>query len=428
MKICIHRGANEIGGSCIEIESQGKRIVLDIGMPLDAIDPDAIPMHPVKGFDSPDESLLGVVISHPHQDHYGLAHRLPVETPFLVGKAAEAILAAAALFSPAGVKLHNVKHLEDRVPIQLGPFTITPFLVDHSAYDSYAILIESEGKRIFYTGDFRGHGRKASLINRLIDDPPKNVNILLMEGTCIGREDKPFQTEDELIPEFVDVFKKTEGMPLVWCSGQNIDRIVTIFKACKQAGRCFIIDMYTAEILRATGNERLPQAEWDSISVFLPRSQKMRIIQTQSFQISNSYKQNRIYDNELANAASKSVMLFRPSMFHELDDLGCVQGSCVVNSVWSGYLKDEKNKLFVSLMQQRGIPLHFVHTSGHASISDLQRMRSAFPDALAVPVHLNDRERFTNLFNNVQLRDDGDWWEAQTNGRFKEACFYSRNQ
>lgn len=176
MKICIHRGAKEIGGSCIEIESQEKRIVLDIGLPLDAIDPDAIPMHPVKGFDSSDESLLRVIISHPHQDHYGLAHRLPEQTPFLVGKAAEAILAAAALFSPAGVRLNNVKHLEDRVPIQLGPFTITPFLVDHSAYDSYAILIESEGKRIFYTGDFRGHGRKASLMDRLINDPPMNVN------------------------------------------------------------------------------------------------------------------------------------------------------------------------------------------------------------------------------------------------------------
>ncbi len=101
MKICIHRGAKEIGGSCIEIESQGKRIVLDIGLRLmQSIQTNSHCIR--KSFDSPDESLLGVVISHPHQDHYGLAHRLPEQTPFLVGKAAEAILAAAALFSPAG--------------------------------------------------------------------------------------------------------------------------------------------------------------------------------------------------------------------------------------------------------------------------------------------------------------------------------------
>src|ERR1039457_6793392 len=98
MKICIHRATKEIGGTCVEIESQGKRLVLDVGLPLDASYPDEVPLHPVKGFDAPDPSLLGVVISHPHQDHYGLAHRLPEETPFLIGEAAEAILAAAALF------------------------------------------------------------------------------------------------------------------------------------------------------------------------------------------------------------------------------------------------------------------------------------------------------------------------------------------
>lgn len=140
MKVCIHRGTMEIGGTCVEVESQGMRLVLDVGLPLDASDPDEIPLHPVRGFAAPDPSLLGVVISHPHQDHYGLAYRLPEQTPFLIGKAAEAILDAAALFSPSGLKLKNVKHLTDRTPIVLGPFTITPFLVDHSAYDNYAGL------------------------------------------------------------------------------------------------------------------------------------------------------------------------------------------------------------------------------------------------------------------------------------------------
>src|ERR1051325_8770657 len=142
MRICIHRGTKEIGGTCVEIESQGERLVLDVGLPLDVSDPEEFPLHPIKGFAAPDASLLGVLISHPHQDHYGLAHRLPKETPFLIGKAAEAILSTAALFSPAGLKLENVIHLADRKPIALGPFTITPFLVDHSAYDSYAVLVE----------------------------------------------------------------------------------------------------------------------------------------------------------------------------------------------------------------------------------------------------------------------------------------------
>ena len=36
MRIRVHRGTQEIGGTCIEVEAQGKRIALDVGLPLDA--------------------------------------------------------------------------------------------------------------------------------------------------------------------------------------------------------------------------------------------------------------------------------------------------------------------------------------------------------------------------------------------------------
>ena len=76
------------------------------------------------------------------------------------------------MFTPSGGTFENVIHLEDRKPIELGPFRITPYLMDHSAYDSYAVLIESDGQRVFYTGDLRGHGRKAALFERLVAHPP----------------------------------------------------------------------------------------------------------------------------------------------------------------------------------------------------------------------------------------------------------------
>ncbi|MEI7836060.1 MAG: hypothetical protein WCK05_06570, partial [Planctomycetota bacterium] len=34
MRVCIHRGAHEIGGSCVEVAAGDDRIVLDLGMPL----------------------------------------------------------------------------------------------------------------------------------------------------------------------------------------------------------------------------------------------------------------------------------------------------------------------------------------------------------------------------------------------------------
>ena len=78
-------------------------------------------------------------------------------------------------------------------------------------------------------------------------------------------------------------------------SGQNIDRIVTIYKACQRANRQIIVDMYAAEILRATGNPRLPQAGWNGIQVFLPASQKWRIQNEKAFDIATPYDRYRIY-------------------------------------------------------------------------------------------------------------------------------------
>ena len=172
--------------------------------------------------------------------------------------------------------------------------------------------------------------------------------MLLMEGTTIGRldTDTGFPTEDELEDRFVELFKQTPGMPLVWCSGQNIDRIVTVFKAYKKAGRQFIIDIYTAHILRATGNERLPQAGWDGIKVFLPKSQKWQIRQKQEFELAASYKASRIYPEQLAAEASRSVMLFRPSMMRDVEEAACLSGSRLICSVWGGYLKDERQSPF----------------------------------------------------------------------------------
>ncbi len=411
MRFCIHRGTKEIGGTCVEIESQDKRIVLDIGLPLDVVDPDDMPLHPVPGFDRPDPSLLGVIISHPHQDHYGLAYRLPPETTFLIGSAAQSILEAADLFTPAGLRLQNVIHLAHRQPIELGLFTITPYLVDHSAYDAYAVMVEADGKRLFYSGDFRAHGRKAELVERLIAGPPKDVDVLLMEGTTLGRPetDRGFPTEDGLVPKFVELFKRTDGLTLVWASGQNIDRLVTLYKACRQAKRQLILDVYTTHILRATGNEHIPQASWPDIRVFLPSCQRYRIIRDQAFELVNPLKPYRIYPEGIAAEADRSVMLFRPSMIRDLDAIENLKIGRLIVSVWGGYLKDEKNQPLLDWLQRWSIPMDQCHTSGHAATDSLRSLRGAFPTATVFPIHGEHPDCFRDWTRKVCIVDDGDW-------------------
>ena len=49
MRVRIHRGTREIGGNCIEVESDNKRLVLDVGRPLDADPAAEVPLPEVPG-------------------------------------------------------------------------------------------------------------------------------------------------------------------------------------------------------------------------------------------------------------------------------------------------------------------------------------------------------------------------------------------
>jgi ribonuclease J len=412
MKVCIHRGTQEVGGTCIEIESRGKRIVLDVGLPLDA--ENSIKSLPkVKGFREPDESLLAVVISHPHQDHYGLAQYLHPDIQVIMGAAAERILKAAALFTPTGATFKHVLHLKVGSPLSIGPFTITPYLNDHSAYDASSLLIAADGQRLFYSGDFRGHGRKAGCFQQFLKHPPTDVDVLLMEGTTIGRSGSAdrFQTEQELEQDFVEQIRKTKGMVLVWASGQNIDRLVTLFKACRKSGRQLVVDMYTAEILRMTQNPRLPQGTWEGMRVFLPDSQKKQIQGSGRHELPKPYKRFRIYPEKLATEASRSVMLFRPSMRHDLERAECLENARLIYSLWPGYLKQKREQPFLEWLKKRDIPLAHCHTSGHASPQDLQRYAKAIAPKILVPIHSFATKRFKDFFDNVEMKEDGQWWE-----------------
>jgi ribonuclease J len=411
MRVCIHRGTHEIGGTCIEVESQGRRIVLDVGLPLEA-EPADVPLPSVAGFAQADPSLLGVVISHPHLDHYGLAHKLPPGTPILIGSAAERILKAASVFVPGDVHFDNVVHLQDRTPVRLGPFTITPFLMDHSAYDAYAVLVEAGGRRLFYSGDLRAHGRKGKLFERLVARPPENVDVLLMEGSTIGRtgEDNEYPTEAELEKRFEQLLAEAKGLSLVWCSGQNIDRLVTIYRAARHAKKQLIVDMYTASVLRAIGNPKLPQPGFAGFRVFLPWTQKQTIIRKEMFDLAASFKAARIYPENLAGVAAKSVMLFRPSMAKDLEKAECLAGARMIYSLWGGYLKEDRQQGFLTWLQRHCIPMAHCHTSGHAPVKDLKRLAKALAPRELVPIHSFHPQEFGVLFDQVHVKEDGAWW------------------
>ncbi len=405
MEICIHRGTHEIGGSCVELAHDGYRIAIDLGLPLDAENNDPKWLPNIAGITSPAEDFLGIIISHPHQDHYGLLAHVPENMPVAMGMAARRILDTASRFMP-GPKPHlgNLE-LKDRQALTLGPFAITPFKMDHSAYDAYALLIEAGGRRLFYSGDFRAHGRKAAQFERLIAAPPAAIDCLLLEGTSLARldEDQHFDTETDLEDQFAAAFKRIAGLALVFASGQNIDRLVTIYRAALKTNRQLVLDLYTSEILAATENAHLPQGHWESVRVIIPHSQSRQASETE-----NLYKRHRCINwAKLHELGSKAVMLCRSSMINQLARSGNLAGAQALYSMWDGYLEDGKLQAQLDALN---IPLTKIHTSGHADTPTLKRLVAALQPNTVTPIHSQHPELYESLFPNVVARTDGQWW------------------
>lgn len=384
--------------------------MLDLGRPLWAGRGDVVPLPEVPGLAAHDPTLRAVVISHPHPDHYGLATE--IAAPIVMGEAGWRILVEASFFTGAPVPPRPIAFLRDREPMRIGPFTITPYLNDHSAFDAYSLLVEADGRRVFYTGDFRAHGRKRGVFERLLREPPK-VDVLLMEGTNIREDAVPEArgpSEADVEASVAHLASKTRGIVLAAFSAQNIDRLVTMFRAAKRSGRELVLDLYGATMAAATGVTTIPQANWDGVRVFLPRGQKARILKAEAFTRTDAVRAARIYGDELRARAGKLIMLFRGSMGRELEAAGCLDGAALAWSMWPGYLRDESGSALQAWATEHGIPLSYHQASGHAFIPDLRRLVDALAPDRVVPIHSFAGDRYRELFPRVERRSDGETW------------------
>lgn len=141
-------------------------------------------------------------------------------------------------------------------------------LCDHSAFDSYMLLVEGGGQSLLYTVDFRGHGRKS--YGALLQQLPEQVDFLVCEGTNLSRPVQNIWDEKTLESRAADWMKRCRGPVFVMQAATNLDRLVSFYRAAVRSGRIFLGDLYQAEVASAAG-PRIPQpSRFSNVRVFLP--------------------------------------------------------------------------------------------------------------------------------------------------------------
>ena len=91
------------------------------------------------------------------------------------------------------------------------------------------------------------------------------------------------EAEATLVEHLIESISGTDGLVLAAFSGQNIDRLVTFYKAIKATRRSFVVDVYIAHLLRSLGRKSLPDPTSGALRVFLPRRHKIGIVRNQAF-------------------------------------------------------------------------------------------------------------------------------------------------
>jgi ribonuclease J len=89
-----------------------------------------------------------------------------------------------------------------------------------------------------------------------------------------------------------------------------------------------------------------------------------------------------------------------------------LKGATYIYSQWEGYWEQGSYDKLKDWLERNAIPKYSIHTSGHASPVDLKRIVAAINPRRVVPIHTFFPERYVELFPNVEIHNDGQWWEV----------------
>ena len=383
MKLCIHRGTHQIGGIAAEISTASTRILIDMGDEL-SLDPNFVsaPLH-IPGVTDANGRCDAVLFTHYHGDHTGQMLRIRPEIPLYAGALAKDIMRLSSAHSwkkdeALCKRIETIRTFSAGVPFLIGDIQITPFSIDHSAADSYLFLIEADGKRVLYTGDFRLHGVRGETMDKILDRRIGKVDVVVTEGTTISRSEHEVVTEWDL-QKRVKAYLQQYKYVFVLCATTNLDRIFALARAVPRGKYC-ICDDYQKMLVETVSKH------WNGISSFY------EMLKLLSFKHHPPARFAELGGLMFVRANSKFEAIIR-----QYDPAQ----SILLYSMWDGYRTKPDSNIpeFLSLTGTWAE----LHTSGHASPDDLRHVIEKADPEIVIPMHTDAPQKMQTLCQNRKV-------------------------
>lgn len=378
MKITLHR-PHQIGGCITVIETDGAKIIIDLGSNLPGTNKYELTKQQVAEITADADAIF---FTHYHGDHTGLIHMVPEDIPQLIGKGAKEVMVCkystlmraykhhkgieSEEYKDASTSLAAAKRIltyqqRQRIDVgQKGKVFVTPYFVSHSAFDAYMFLVEVEGKRILHTGDFRGHGYLSKGLWQILPSDIGQVDILITEGTMLSRRDERVLPE-RVIQEKARYYLQKGGKKnhyLVLTSSTDIDRLASFHAASQKTDSKFLVDKYQKDVL-------------DIFTSFAGAKSKL-------FNFSDTLVKGKcVFKKDLF-----PYSFIAPVRSSQGEYIGKLKHLCpdlqLIYSMWTGYLTgtpEQRNPDIQHIVNDIfGGKYIYLHTSGHADVDTIRKV------------------------------------------------------
>ena len=238
-------GLGEIGGNMMVMETDNEAILIDVGMSfpdeemhgVDILVPDFSYVREIKN------KIVGVIITHAHEDHIGAVPYLFKEMQFPLYGTALPLAMIGNKFDEHHLKEFRryFRPIEKRTVYKIGnDFEIEWMHMTHSIIDASSIAVTTEAGTVIHTGDFKIDHTPVdgfpSDLHRLAHYGQQGVLALLSDSTnSYNKEVTP--SELSVAPALDRVFSKTKGRIILSTFSSNVHRVFQAIQTGIKYGR-----------------------------------------------------------------------------------------------------------------------------------------------------------------------------------------------